>query len=171
VSDIQPGDTLNLLTLHRLGHWAVRHRIPLLPRITHRLIFLFCNSWVDPATEIGPGTQFAYGGIGVVIHSNARIGARVVIGQGITIGGRGTTDAAAPPREGVPTVEDDVYIGAGARVLGPITVGRGALIAPNAVVIEDVPAGAVVGGIPARLLKQTPKTPTSVGTDSGGSSH
>ena len=53
-------------------------------------------------------------------------------------------------------IEDDVYIGPGACILGPIVVGRGALIAPNAVVIESVPPGGVVGGVPARLLKQRP---------------
>jgi serine O-acetyltransferase len=150
---------MNAIVFHRLGHWAVVHRIPLLPWVCRRLIFLIFNSWVDPVTEIGPGSTFSYGGIGVVIHSDSRLGARVAIGQGVTIGGRGHADPTAPPRQGAPVIEDDVYIGPGACILGPIVVGRGALIAPNAVVIEDVPAGGVVGGVPARLLKQRPLPP------------
>jgi serine O-acetyltransferase len=76
------------------------------------------------------------------------IGRNVFIAQQVTIGGRSGSDQ-------MPVIEDDVYISPGARILGPITIGAGAFIAANAVVIADVPAGTTVGGIPARVLKDS----------------
>ncbi len=80
----------------------------------------------------------------IVIHTDAVIGKNVTIHQGIVIG---TND------KGVPVIEDDVNIGAGAAVIGPITVGKGAIIGANAVVTHDVPPNAIVAGNPAKVLR------------------
>jgi serine O-acetyltransferase len=77
----------------------------------------------------------------------AVIGDRVHIDQGVTIGGNATS-------EGVPRVEDDVYIGAGAKLLGPILIGRGSVIGANAVVVKDVPQRSVVAGVPAVVIRE-----------------
>jgi serine O-acetyltransferase len=107
--------------------------------------FLCFHCSIPPAAEIGRGATVGYKGLGIVIHHRARIGENVLISHEVTIGGRSNLPD-------VPTIESDVYIGAGAKILGPITVGRGATIGANAVVIHDVPPGATVGGIPARVL-------------------
>jgi len=137
---------MNAIHIHRISHWCYRHRIPVLPRLCYWLTFLLYNSSVPASADIGAGSRFAYGGIGVVIHARATIGRNVTIGAQVTVGGRSG-------HYQVPIVEDDVYLATGAKILGPIRVGRGAIVGANAVVVHDVPPGAVVGGIPARILK------------------
>jgi len=107
--------------------------------------FLFAAQ-VPAETKIGPGTVFGYGGIGVVVHRDAVIGANVLISPGVVIGGRAGLD-------GVPVIEDQVKIGAGAKILGPVRIGAGAKVGANAVVIHDVAAGDTVVGVPAKSLR------------------
>lgn len=138
---------MNLIKVHRIGSYCHRKKIPVLPRLFRFLIFLLYNSDVPSSVIIGKRTLFGHSGIGVVIHQNAVIGDACIIGQGITIGGRSRNPE-------VPVIGNKVYIGAGARVLGPIKVGNNVVIAPNAVVIEDVKDNCIVGGIPAKVLKE-----------------
>jgi serine O-acetyltransferase len=133
------------LSWHRIGRYCLLHHIPLVPRMIARLTLFVFHCVVPPGTEIGAGTRLGYGGMGVVLHHRARIGRDVVIAQQVTIGGRSRY-------EGVPVIEDRCFIGAGARILGPVRIGAGAIVGANAVVIRDVPPGAVVGGVPAKIL-------------------
>ncbi|MFK7853283.1 MAG: serine O-acetyltransferase [Granulosicoccus sp.] len=138
---------MNLIKLHRISHVLHRMGIPILPRLFRFLIFLLYNSNIPSSVKIGKGTLFSYSGIGVVIHQRAVIGEGCIIGQGITIGGKSKNPE-------VPVIGNKVYIAAGARVLGPITIGSNVIIAPNAVVIKNVPNNCIVGGIPAEILKE-----------------
>jgi serine O-acetyltransferase len=138
---------MNALVFHRLQHRLHRRGLALPARFIQRLIFLLFNSSVPPETEIGEGTRFAYGGMGLVIHPKARIGRNAFIGHQVTIGGRSLSDE-------MPVIEDGVYIATGARVLGPIRVGSGSYIGANAVVIRDVEPNCVVAGVPARVLRR-----------------
>ncbi len=140
---------MNAIVLYRLGNWLHVRRVPVLPRVVHRTIFLLFNCSIPPETEIGEGCWLGYGGMGVVIHPQAKIGRNVFFGPQVTVGGR--SGHVQPP-----VIGDDVYLSAGARVLGPIRVGRGAVIGANAVVIHDVPDHGVVAGVPARLLRIDP---------------
>lgn len=110
--------------------------------------YILFNSSVPASCKIGKGTKFGYGGIGVVIHARAEIGDNCLIGQNTTIGGRSG-------HYEVPKIGNNVEICAGARVLGPITIGNNAIIGANAVVIKNVPDNAVVAGVPAHILKYT----------------
>jgi len=94
-------------------------------------------------TEVGDGLHFVHGG-NVQIHDGAKIGARVGIMQGVTIG--------VHVGPGAPVIGDDVFIGANASVLGPVTIGAGARIAANSLVITDVPPGATAIGVPAKII-------------------
>lgn len=134
---------INLADLVRHSYRA--RNSALLSRMIYLLQFAMFNSSVPVGVRMGVGSRFAYGGIGCVIHKDAVIGARVILGQGITIGGDGN-------RKGVPIVEDGAYLGAGCRLLGPITIGAGARIGANAVVLTDVPAGATAVGVPAQVI-------------------
>lgn len=138
---------MNLINLHRIGHFFYQKKIPLLPRLFRFIVFLLYNSDIPSSVIIGKNTLFGHSGIGVVIHQDAIIGDDCMIGQGITIGGRSKNRI-------VPTIGNKVYIAAGARVLGPIKIGNNVIIAPNAVVIKDVPNNCIVGGIPAKILKE-----------------
>jgi serine O-acetyltransferase len=137
---------MNALALYRLSRRLERWRIPLLPRIVEKLIVVLCRCVVPRKCDIGEGSELGYGGIAVVIHERAKIGRNVMISPCVTIGGRSG-------KYGVPVIEDDVLIGTGAKILGDLTVGRGAIIGANAVVLNSVPAHAVVGGVPARVIR------------------
>ena len=109
-----------------------RHRVPLLGRLY--MFSLGCDIRVSL-----PKTVFLPHPFGIIIHKNSSIGNNVVIGHQVTFGGRDLGGAA-------PQVEDGVYIGAGAKILGGVRIGRGATVGANAVVTKDVPAAGVVVG-------------------------
>jgi serine O-acetyltransferase len=142
--------TLDALALQRAGHALRNRRVPLLPPLLKAAGLMMFSAVLSPETVIGAGTTVGNRGLGIAIHPRVRIGQNVRIGSSVTIGGRSG-------HWEVPVIEDDVVIGVGARVLGPIRVGRAAVIGANAVVIHDVPAGAVVGGVPARILSTSPQ--------------
>lgn len=91
---------------------------------------------LPPSTRVGPGLRLRHG-VGLVVNPRSVIGANVMIRHGVTLGNRRT-------RTDCPTIGDDVEIGAGAVIIGAVTIGKGARIGPNCVVITDVPAGATV---------------------------
>lgn len=140
---------LNALDVHRAARALNRYKVPWAPRVLRKVGQLVFGSYIGLEAEIGEGTELAYGGMGIVIHPASRIGRRVLVGPHVTIGGRSLS-------RGAPVIEDDVKIGAGACLLGDIRVGEGALIGANAVVTRDVPARAVVAGVPAREIGRTP---------------
>jgi serine O-acetyltransferase len=123
-----------------------RKKIPLLPVLFKYLIFFVFNSVVPYSVVIGRNSKFAYGAIGVVIHSRTVIGDNVIIGQNVTIGRQ------LDPR-GVPSIGNDVYISAGSRILGDIKVGNNVIIGANSVVIKDVPDNSIVAGVPAKIIR------------------
>jgi serine O-acetyltransferase len=146
-----------MLAIHAVAHWLWKHKIPVIPRglsVLNRLIFA---TQLPAQTQLGKGVRLNYSGLGTVIHARAVIGNNVEIGPGVVIGGRSKLYE-------VPVIEDDVQIGVGAKVLGPIRVGRGAVIGANAVVLHDVPPGAVMVGIPARVLRIEPPPLKMTGT-------
>lgn len=136
---------MNAIYLYRIAHFLAKSRIPILPGLFRWLIFILYNSVIPAQCVIGRGSLFAHGGIGVVLHANCKIGERVMIGQGVTIGGTFGS--------GTPIISSDVWIGPGVRILGDVTVGRNSIIGANAVVVRDVPENSIVGGVPAKLIK------------------
>ena len=135
-----------LLKIQRMGNFFHRNKIPVLPKLIYYLNYLLFNSSVPSEVKIGKGSKFSYGGIGLVIHQRTVIGENCTIGQGITIGGRSKEYE-------VPIIGDSVYMGAGCRILGPINIGDNVIIAPNSVVLKDIPSNSMVAGIPAIIKK------------------
>lgn len=104
-----------------------------------------CAAELHPAARIGPGLLLMHT-VGLVVGSDVVAGERLVLHQGVTLGDR-------RPGHGQPRLGDDVLVGAGAQILGPIHIGHGAVIAAGSVVLEDVPVGATVAGVPARVTR------------------
>ena len=138
---------LNAIFFYRISRWLYLHHIPILPDLVKLLIFLIYNSKVPYQAKIGKGTKLGYGGIGVVIHNDAVIGENCVISQQVTIGGGNSH------YPGLPIIGNNVFISHGAVVFGGIIIGNNVTIGANAVVNKPVPDNAVVGGVPAKILK------------------
>lgn len=137
---------MNAINLYRISNWFYIKKIPFIPIFFKYLIFLIFNSVIPYSTKIGKGSKFAYGAIGVILHSKTIIGDKVIIGQGVTIGRQLDPD-------GIPIIGNNVYISAGARILGGISIGNNVIIGANAVVIKDVPDNCIVAGVPAKIIR------------------
>jgi len=135
------------LLAHRLAHALMGAGVPVAPRAIAYLTRAVTGVEIHPAAVIG-SEFFIDHGAGVVIGETAVIGDRVTLYQGVTLGGTGFQRGKRHP-----TLGDNVTVGSGAKLLGPIGVGAGAKIGANTVVVEDVPPGATVVGNPGHPVK------------------
>ncbi len=138
---------IHALLAYRLAHALYLAGVPLLPRVISMLTRALTGIEIHPAARIGQGL-FIDHGVGVVIGETADIGNDVTLYQGVTLGGTGFATGKRHP-----TVQDNVTIGSGAKLLGPITIGHGAKIGANSVVITDVPANSTVVGNPGHPVR------------------
>jgi serine O-acetyltransferase len=132
---------------HRVAHALHEAEVPLLPRLLAHATRALTGVEIHPAAQIAEDLFIDHGS-GVVIGETAEIGCCVTIYQGVTLGGTGFQ-----PGKRHPTVEDNVTIGSGAKLLGPVRVGHGAKIGANTVVIADVPPNATVVGNPGHPVR------------------
>lgn len=143
-----------VLAEYRFSHWVwkrvrvpvVRQLLTLLGMIWHKVIEMTTGIDLPPATTVGPGFYIGHFG-GIIVTDAAVIGTNCNISQGVTIGVSGRGE-----KRGAPRIGDRVYMGPGAKIIGPITIGDDVAIGANAVVVKDVPAMAVVGGVPAQVI-------------------
>ena len=138
---------LHALVLHRRAHWCWVHGLKWLGRFISHLARWLTGIEIHPGAQIA-GCVFIDHGMGVVIGETAEIGSGCTIYHGVTLGGTSLYKGAKRH----PTLGKNVIVGAGAQVLGGFTVGDGAKIGSNAVVIKPVPPGATAVGIPARII-------------------
>jgi serine O-acetyltransferase len=131
----------------RVAHAMYLAHVPVLPRLISLLVRAVTGIEIHPAARIGDGL-FIDHGTGVVIGETAEIGNNVTLYQGVTLGGTGFATGKRHP-----TVQDNVTIGSGAKLLGPITIGHGAKIGANSVVITDVPPNSTVVGNPGHPVR------------------
>jgi len=135
------------LLFYRMAHWLVKRRIPFLPRALSQFARFLTGIEIHPGAAIGSGL-FIDHGMGVVIGETSDIGDNVTLFQGVTLGGTGKQRGKRHP-----TIGSHVVVGAGAKVLGPITVGDYVKIGANSVVLQDVPDHSTVVGIPGRIVR------------------
>jgi serine O-acetyltransferase len=128
---------------YRLMQWARRWRLAPLEMLFNRINTTCCDCIIGRGAEFGPGFVLIHS-IGVVINGSVRGGANVKIEHQVTIGAE---------RRKSPVIGNDVFIGAGARIIGTVTVGDGAKVGANAVVVHDVPPHTTVVGIPAKVVR------------------
>ena len=150
---------VHALLAHRVAHALHSVGVPLLPRLIAGLARSVTGIEIHPAARIGDGF-FIDHGMGVVVGETAEIGNDVTVYQGVTLGGTGFATGKRHP-----TVQDNVTIGSGAKLLGPITVGHGAKIGANSVVIHDVPPNSTVVGNPGHPVRVEGRRPEGPDAD------
>jgi len=142
---------LHAVWFYRIAHWFWTRNFYFIGRFTSHLGRFFTGVEIHPGAKIG-NKFFIDHGMGVVIGETAEIGDNVTLYHGVTLGGV-TWDKVKRH----PTLEDNVVIGSGAKILGPFTVGRGAKVGSNSVVVKEVPPNATVVGIPGRVVMEEKK--------------
>src|SRR3954465_6355836 len=147
------------LLAHRLAHVLHDAGVPVVPRTVATVMRAATGIEIHPAAQIGPGL-FTDHGSGVVIGETAEIGEDVTLYQGVTLGGTGFATGKRHP-----TIEDNVTIGSGAKLLGPINIGHGAKIGANSVVIHDVPPNSTVVGNPGHPVRVEGRKPEGPDAD------
>lgn len=121
------------VVLYRIARWFKRHRIPVVGACLHRLSIFLTGVDINPGAEIGPGLLIAHG-TGLVIGGRVVLGADAILLHQVTIGGTGRDT-----RDAMPVIGDRAFVGAGARIIGGITLGDDVFIGVNVVVTRDVP--------------------------------
>jgi serine O-acetyltransferase len=139
------------LYFYRLARWLWQRRLFLLGRLVSQLGRAATAIEIHPGAKIGDGF-FIDHGMGVVIGETSEIGDDVTLYQGVTLGG-----VSLEKTKRHPTLQDRVVVGAGAKILGPITVGENSRIGANAVIVKDVPPNSVVVGVPGRITSKDGK--------------
>lgn len=139
------------LMWHRPANWFYRHKMKFFARVISQNVRFWTGIEIHPGAKIGKGV-FIDHGAGVVIGETAEIGDNVTLYQGVTLGGTGKDVGKRHP-----TIEDNVVIAAGAKILGPFTVGKGSKIGAGSVVLKPVPENCTVVGVPGRIVKQDGK--------------
>jgi serine O-acetyltransferase len=135
------------LLAYRISHWLKSFGVPFFPRAISQLARWLTGIEIHPSAKIGTGF-FIDHGMGVVIGETAEIGDYVTLFQGVTLGGTGKERGKRHP-----TLGNHVVVGAGAKILGGITIGDNVKIGANSVVIKNVPPNSTVIGVPARIIK------------------
>ena len=138
---------VSCILAHRIAHWLLTHRVPLLPRILSHIARMLTGVEIHPAATIGSHFVIDHGS-GVVIGETTIIGDHVTLFQGVTLGGTGKERGKRHP-----TLGSHVIVGAGAKILGGMTIGDNVIIGANSVVLKSVPPHSTVIGVPARVIR------------------
>ena len=143
---------IHALISYRIAHFFYKHKRFFIARLLSQLTRFFTGIEIHPGATIGKGLLIDHG-MGVVMGETAEVGDNVTLYHGVTLGGTGKDKGKRHP-----TVGNNVLIGSGAKVLGPINIGDNAKIGANAVVLHDVPEGATAVGLRAKNIVKIPKT-------------
>jgi serine O-acetyltransferase len=154
---------LHAIWIYRISHFFWQHRMFRLGRFISHMGRMLSGIEIHPGARIGAGL-FIDHGMGVVIGETAEIGSNVTLYHGVTLGGTSWNKGKRHP-----TIGDDVVVGAGAKILGPITIGSRTRVGANSVVVKNIPPDSVVVGIPGRVTHR--KEAVQVVYSENGSAH
>jgi len=135
----------NAIFFYRIARWFYLKKIPLVPKLFQGLAFLLYNCHLSYKISIGKGSFLLHKGMATLILDGVVIGENTRIGMNVLITGKG-------PYKEVPKIGNNVWISPGAVISGPVIIKDNVIIAPNAVVTKSVPEGAIVGGVPAKII-------------------
>lgn len=135
-----------IVRLHKLSRRLLDFRLRYASRLIEHLIRFIYAARIPAEADIDPSVHFSHNALAVVVTKKASIGPRCQIGMHVLLG-------SSWPLEGGPRLEEDVIINCGAKVIGPVTIGRGSVIGVNAVVLKDVPPCSLVVGVPGVIKK------------------
>lgn len=141
-------DGTSAMIYYRLMQWSRRWKLSPLEMLFNKMNGIFCNCIIGRGAQFGPGFVLIHS-TGVVINGQVRGGSNILIEHQVTIGA---------DRRKSPLLGSDIFIGAGAKIIGSVTVGDGSRIGANAVVVKDVPPHCTVVGIPAQIVRQRSAT-------------
>ena len=130
-----------------ISHWCYRHKLLFIARMVSQMTKFFTGVEIHPAATIGRRLVIDHG-TGIVVGATTEIGDDCLIYQGVTLGGTGVMQGKRHP-----TLGNNVMVGSGAKVLGPIKIGDNARVAANSVVLREVPANSTVVGVPGRIVR------------------
>lgn len=139
---------LHAIMLHRPAYFLYQHRCYFTARLISQLARFFTGIEIHPGAKIGKGVFIDHGS-GIVIGETAEVGDGCTLYQGVTLGGTGKDKGKRHP-----TLENNVMVGSGAKILGPFTVGENSKIAAGAVVLEAIPSDSTAVGVPARVVRR-----------------
>ena len=146
---------LHAIAMHRVSHWIWKHNFLLTARILSQIARFLTGIEIHPGAKIGAGFMIDHG-MGVVIGETTVIGNNVTLYHDVTLGGRKLYDENGKKLEKRhPTIGNNVTIGSGAQILGPITLGDNVKIGSNAIVIKDIPANSTVVNTPAYIVQKS----------------
>jgi len=135
-----------LVRVHKVSRWLSDRRLTWLSYLIDTVIRIVYAARIPAAAEIHSTVHFSHNALAVVVTKESRIGPRSIIGTHVMLGSRW-------PLKGAPHIEEDVIVHTGARVIGPVRIGRGSVIGANAVVLEDIPPFSLAVGVPAIIKK------------------
>jgi len=137
-----------VVLFYRVAYLLKYFNIPFLPNIFNKIfVRILFGCHIGLGAKIGKGTVLGYGGIGIVIHHRSIIGKNVIIHSGVSLAG-------TSKKHGIRTIGDNCIISTGAKIIGPVNIGRNCVIGANAVVLTDIPDNCVAVGIPAKIIKR-----------------
>nr|WP_315170120.1 hypothetical protein [uncultured Flavobacterium sp.] len=135
----------NAIFFYKISRWLYLNHIPVLPKLIQGIIFILFNCHISYLAKIGKGTYFLHKGIATLILDNVEIGCNSRIGMNVMITGKG-------PYKNVPKIGNNVWISPGVVISGAVIIEDNVIIASNSLVIKSIPCGAIVGGVPAKII-------------------